>query len=383
MRVESTAFQTAADRPGAAAGQARQFGSGPSVCMINFNGEAHLDRSLSALMDQAANLAEIVLIDNGSTDGSLGLVRERFPAVRVVSMPGNLGAAAARNAALTHARHDLVLLIDNDVALTPGSLDLLLAAVQRDQRVVAVMPAIIYGGGSTVQYDGAETHFLGQQSLQHENVPYESLPRSERTLGSLISACLLVDRSRLPDGAPGNDRLAAFDEDFFIYFEDHDFGFRMRAMGLDVRAVPQAFCYHGVGTPGISIRALGKYSPLRIVCHIRNRWLFILKNYSARSLILLAPVLLLYELVQFAAIVKKGWLRQWIGAAGWVVAHPGNWYRKRRRVQRGRRVSDGELLRGGPVPLRDEAVASPLERAAKRALDQVTGAWWLLVRGLL
>ncbi|HET8649863.1 MAG TPA: glycosyltransferase, partial [Gemmatimonadales bacterium] len=308
---------------------------------------------------------------------------QRFPSVRVVSMPGNLGAAAARNAALAEAGTDLVLLIDNDVALTPGSLDLLLAAVRGDERVVAVMPAIIYGGGSTVQYDGAETHFLGQQTLQHENVPYESLPRAERSLGSLISACLLVDRSRLPEGAPGGDRLAAFDEDFFIYFEDHDFGFRMRAMGLDVRAVPEAFCYHGVGTPGISIRALGKYSPLRIVCHIRNRWLFILKNYSARSLVLLSPVLLLYELVQFAAILKKGWLGHWMIAAGWVLRHPGTWYAKRRRVQRGRRVSDGELLHGGPVPLRDEAVASPVERTAKKILDGVTGAYWQVVRGLL
>ncbi len=358
--------------------------AGPTVCMINYNGESYLERSLSALADESLPLAEIVLVDNGSSDGSRTLVEQRFPDVRLVAMPKNLGAAAARNVALEQARTDLVLLIDNDVTLTPGSLQKLIDALQRDASVVAAMPAILYGGDrTTIQYDGADTHFLGQQTLHHEGIPYDSASREERELGSLVSACLLVDRSRLPTPRSGDDALPPFDEDFFIYFEDHDFGHRMRLMGRRVLAVPGAFCYHGAGTPGVSIRALGTYSPLRVFCHIRNRWLFILKNYSARTLVLLAPMLAAYEVVQLVAVVKKGWFREWARAAWWVARHPRTVYAKRRRVQRARALSDSRLLQGGPVPLREEATSSRLERGGKRVLDATAGVYWRAVRGLL
>jgi GT2 family glycosyltransferase len=356
---------------------------GCSVCVINYNGAAHLEHSLAALTELGDAFAEIVLVDNASTDGS-ELIASRFPSVRVAMMSGNLGAAAARNAALELARSDLVLLLDNDVSLTPGSLELLRRALEDHPGAVTAVPAILYGGDrATVQYDGAETHFLGQQILDHQDVPYSTLPKAVRSIGSLASSCLLVDRTRLPQGAPGPSPLAAFDDDFFIYFEDHDFAHRLRMAGRAVLAVPAAHCYHGTGTPGVSIRALGTYSRLRIVSHIRNRWLFILKNYSLRSLVVLSPALLLYEVVQLAAVVKKGWLGEWIESARWVAAHGGDWSAKRRRAQQHRRVADRDLLRGGPVPLRDEAVASRLERIAKRLLDGITGAYWNLVRGLL
>lgn len=353
---------------------------GPTACMINYNGEGYLERSLRALADDASAWAEIVVVDNGSTDGSRALVERLFPGVRLIAMAANLGAAAARNVAIEQARTDLVLLIDNDVTLTSGSLDKLAAALHRDPSIVAAMPAILYAGDrSTIQYDGADTHFLGQQKLHHQGMPYGSVPVEERDIGSLVSACLLVDRSRIP----GGNGLAAFDEDFFIYFEDHDFGHRMRLLGRRVVAVPSASCYHGVGTPGLSIRALGSYSPLRVFCHIRNRWLFIIKNYSLRSLLLLSPMLALYELVQIGAVVKKGWLREWARAAWWVMRHSRRLYARRRLVQRARRLSDARLLQGGPVPLREEATASPFERAAKRLLDRAAGAYWLAVGGLL
>ena len=62
--------------------------------------------------------------------------------------------------------------------------------------------------------------------------------------------------------------------------EDHDFGVRLRGLGNDILAVPEAHVLHGDGADGLSLRKLGKYSSLRVYCLIRNRWLFILKHYS-------------------------------------------------------------------------------------------------------
>jgi len=356
----------------------------PSVCMINFNGAEYLRASLDALMGIEAFVAEILLVDNASTDGSRELVETHYPSVRVVALDENRGAAAARNVALSAARSDVVLLLDNDVTLAEAALGRLLEALGEDPSVVAAMPAIVYAGDrETVQYDGADAHFLGQQLLHDEGVPYETLPMGQRDLGSVVSACLVVHRGRLQERAGGAEALATFDEDFFIYFEDHDFGYRMRALGLRVVAVPLARCFHEAGTPGLSIRVLGSYSALRVFCHIRNRWLFIAKNYSLRTLAVLAPMLVGYEVLQFAASARKGWLAHWARAAGWMIRHPRRLAAKRRQVQRARRVSDGELLKGGAVPLRREAIDTPLERAAKRLLDVVAGGYWRLTRGLL
>jgi len=354
----------------------------PTLCMINYNGESYLERSLEALTRQTLPVAEVVLVDNASTDGSRHLVESGFPQVRIVAMSENLGAAAARNVALEEAGTDLVLLIDNDVILNPGALEKMVDALRGNPNAVTAMPAILYGGDeTTIQYDGAEAHFLGHQSLDHEGVPYGSAPLEDRTLGSLVSACIIVDRSRLPGGH--GDGLAPFDEDFFIYFEDHDFGYRMRAAGRDVLSVPSAFCYHGQGTPELSIRAIGSYSRRRVFFLIRNRWLFLVKNYSVRTLVILAPMLLAYELVQLGGVVKKGWLREWVRALGWVARRPGSLYRKRRETQRIRRVGDGVLLRNGPIPLRQEATATPLERGLRRLLDSVSGGYWRLVHRLV
>lgn len=353
-----------------------------SICMINYNGEACLDHTLEAVLGQDLPDTEVVLVDNASTDGSRLLVVERFPGVRLIEMPANLGAAAARNVALERAAADVVVLIDNDVAPTAGAIGKLVNALESAPWAVMAMPAILYGAdGSTVQYDGADAHFLGHQTLHHERVPYDELPLEPRDIGSLVSACLVVDRKRLR--AEGGTGAHAFDEDFFIYFEDHDFGYRMRTRGLRVLSVPAAACHHGQGTQGLSIRALGGYSPLRVYYHIRNRWIFIIKNYSGRTLLLLAPILGCYEIVQLAGVVKKGWWKEWGRAVIWIATHPRLLLSKRRSVQRARRTPDRVLLRDGPVPLREEATSTSLERSVKRALDGVAGAYWRLVRGLL
>ncbi len=231
------------------------------------------------------------------------------------------------------------------------------------------MPRVLYDHDRTrIQYDGADAHFLGLQIVRHRDRTDAEVPEDTRPIGSVITACCLVDRRRVG--------RAPFDENFFIYFEDHDFGVRIRARGFDILSVGGARCYHREGTPGLSIRALGKYSPLRVYCVIRNRWQFIAKNYSARTLLLLSPLLLLYEAAQLAAVVKKGWLAEWGRAAGWMVRHGPEVLRRRREVQAARRRPDSALLTAGRIPFRDELIVSALERKARGVLESITAAYW-------
>lgn len=349
----------------------------PTLCVINFNGRSILPVSLSPAYALRHRFAEIVVIDNGSTDGSVELVEREFAGVRIVRLPTNLGAGGARNVGLREATTDLVLFIDNDVALTEQCVDRLAESLAGHPRAALAAAAIIYAHQrDTMQYDGAECHFLGLQTLLDENLPVSAVDPAVRKVGSLSTCCFLADRSRLPD-------QERFDESFFYMFEDHDFGVRVRALGAEVLSVPDAPCYHGKGTEGMSIRQLGSYSSARVYYLIRNRWLFLLKNFSLRTLLIMTPLYVFYELSQLLLVIKKGWVREWWRSVTWIVANLPAVLRERRRIQRRRRVPDREILIGGRIPFRRELTSGRAERLALGFLDAVVVWYWKLTAKLI
>ncbi len=347
----------------------------PSLCIVNYNGLRYLRDTLTAAVRNGQEYAEIVVFDNASTDGSAELAEKEFPTVKVVRLGDNRGPGPARNAALDRAVSDRVLIVDNDVRVTAHCAEILSAALDAEPNAAVCMPSVIYAHKpDTVQYDGADNHFLGQQIVLHPDVPLAELPMAVRKVGSLITCAFMVDRSRLP-------RDLRFDESFFIYLEDHDFGVRTRLLGRDVLSVPQAQILHAEGTEGLSLRQLGgKYSSMRVFCIIRNRWVFLWKNLSARVLIVMFPLMLVYEFAQLAIAIKKGWFPEWWRAFRWVLGHVGEIAAKRKVVQRTRVRSDSEVMQGGRLPFRQELVSGPVEALARRFLDGLTVAYWQLVK---
>jgi GT2 family glycosyltransferase len=349
----------------------------PTLCVLNFNGESILPIALSAACAIRECFEEIVVIDNGSQDGSLALIARDFPAVRVMETGENLGAAGGRNAGLRGLDADLLLFMDNDVALTAECVETLADALAGHAGAAVAVPAVIYADErDTVQYAGASCHYLGQQILVNENVPLSQIDPATRPMGSLVSCIFLLDRRRMPGPE-------LFDDSFFIYVEDHDFGVRLRALGSQLLVVPSATCFHGKGTEGLSIRQLGGYSSRRVFNLIRNRWLFVLKMYSARTLLVLAPMFVFYECAQFAVVLKKGWLREWGRSVAYVAGQLPALLRERRRIQGLRVLADRDLLEGGRLPFRQELTGSTVERAARRVLDNVAAGYWRLASRLI
>ena len=349
----------------------------PSLCVINYNGEAYLRQSLPAALRQAGLFEEILLVDNGSSDGSVELVEREFPAVRVVQLGENRGACGARNAGIREARTDLLLFLDNDVFLLDGCVERLVEALGAHPDAILAAPSVMYANApETVQYCGADNHYLGLMIPRQENIPLARIDPSVQRTNSLVTACFLVDRTRLVDPEP-------FDELYFIYLDDHDFGIRQRALGNAILAVPQAHVLHGEGQAGLSLRKLGKYTDTRVYLLIRNRWIFVLKHYSLRSLLLLSPVLFVYEIAQLGIVLKKGWLRPWLRALGWSVTHLSTILKKRRTVQQTRKLPDRSFISGGPVPFRPELTTGSLERFGKATLDAIVTGYWKGVAPLI
>lgn len=357
------------------AGAARQ--GGLSLCIINFNGGDVLAASLAAACRLQGFFTDMLLVDNGSSDGSADDVESRFAPFRVERLPANLGAGGARNVGLARAHADRILFIDNDVELTDRCIVRLQESLDTHPEASLAAACIVYAHRrDTIQYDGAECHFLGSQVLLDEDRPIAEVPPAVRAVGTLSTCAFLADRGRLPAGL-------AFDETYFYMFEDHDFGIRATLVGSRVLSVTDAYCYHGTGTVGLSIRQLGTYSSRRVHFLIRNRWLVVLKNFSARTILVLAPFYVVYELAQLAIVLRKGWLREWWQALRWIAANLPAIRAERRRVQQSRRVRDRAWLVGGRIPFRADLTSGWFERSSLAVLNALARAYWALASRLI
>lgn len=314
-----------------------------TVVVVNYDGRAHLEACLGALESLRGEVAERILVDNGSRDDSLAFVRARHPDWRVLELGANLGPAAARNAGLAAARTPFVLALDNDVVVAPETLERLAAALEQRPDAALAQPRSVFDSDpERVHYDGGAFHYVGLFALRNFYRPLaEAEGQGVVDVGGVISLALLVDREAV---------LAAggYDERMFILFEDLDLSYRLRLLGWNLICVEDARVRHRAGTPGLSFRQGPRYPARRTFLHARNRWLFLAKCLAPRTLLAASPGLLLYELVGLAFALRRGHCWAWLGGKASFWGHLGSTLRARRAVQRTRLVRDRELLVGGP-----------------------------------
>lgn len=351
--------------------------NGLSLCIVNHDGLAHLRATLPAVCALRSCFEEILLLDNASTDASRELFAQMLPSGRVIRLPENRSPGAARSAGFEAASQDRILFMDNDIHLTASAVEHLARALEEHPDCVIAMPRVVLlRRPGRIQYEGAYCHWLGHMILRNEDAALAPAPDSVIAVDSMISACFLLDRSRWP--AP-----SFFDVGYRFYFEDHDVGVRARLAGRRLLAVPQALVFHGEGTVGLSLRPGGKYAARRVQTLFEGRWRHVLKTYSARTLSILAPALLTYELLQFCGAACKGWLRPWRRAVRYTWASRHELRAARHRLQTSRCVKDQTLLRGGPLPFKPELTPGRLSRWALGLCNQVFEGYWRLTRRLL
>jgi len=341
-----------------------------TVCIINYNGEKYLHETLSSVCDQRNSFNEIILIDNASEDKSIEIVKKCFPDIRIIPLDKNYGPALARNQGFKESSSDEILFLDNDVVLAPGFIENLLKALESNPGTAAAMPQVYFADQQQrIQYNGADSHFLGLMSLEQSEHPANKV----RKIGSIVTACFWVDRKHWREENP-------FDDSFFFNYEDHDFGIRTRIKGLEIISITSAHCFHKEGTQGLSRREGLSYSKKRVYYLVRNRWQIILKNYELKTIIILFPILMIYELIQLIAVIKKGWFKPWFDAVQWIFKNSKSILHKRRHVQMFRKTPDREILKGGPLPFFKDLPSSKMEIMGKKILDALTGRYWMYIK---
>jgi len=254
-----------------------------SVVTLNWNGLVHLEPCYESLreLDYPQDKLELILVDNGSTDGSVEFMQQRFPEVVIIKNRTNLGFCKANNLGAQEARGRYVAFLNNDTRVHPAWLKELVAAVEVDADVVCAGSKILTWEGDRLDFAGGSVNFHGngfQPGYGSTNVA----PFSETR--HVLFACggsMLIERKVFLD-------CGGFDEDFFAYLEDVDLGWRLWLLGYKVILVPTAITYHHLrGTSG-------RLSREKIVTLTeRNALLSVIKNYSDENLARLLPAALL------------------------------------------------------------------------------------------
>ena len=300
-----------------------------TVVIPNWNGEAWLAPCLDALAGQDLKGFAIVVVDNGSNDGSLGLLKNRYPQVGVIELKTNRGFAAAVNAGIASCKSEYIALLNNDTRPGPHWLSSLVAAMDESEPDVGALaslmlnmenPQIVDDAGDTLSWQGsAEKRGHGR--------PADEFSKPEEVF-SVCAGAALYRRAFFDD-------VGLFDERFFAYLEDIDLGLRGRLLGYRYLFVPEATVLHrGHG----SKIPQGRY--VRLIT--RNRILLFKKNLPAGLLIRHVGDIV-YSVFYFLCAYRKP-LHSF---AGWLSVFPQFMHilRERRRILKRCKLSADQIDR--------------------------------------
>ncbi len=255
-----------------------------TVIVLNYNGLDHLKVCFDSLarVEYPAGRLQLMLVDNASSDGSVKFVERSYPQVRIVRNQTNLGFSPANNRGAREADSQYVVFLNNDMQVEPGFVRGLVNALQTVPGAVSAGAKILNWDGSRFDFAGSAAHFAGYAYQVAFGKPYR--PELFNEVHPILFACggaMLVDRQVFLEAG-------GFDEDFFIYYEDLDLGWRMWVLGHQVVFAPEAVVRHRHhGT-------MDGFSDYRKqVLYKRNALSAALKNYSDENLGRVLPAILL------------------------------------------------------------------------------------------
>jgi GT2 family glycosyltransferase len=303
-----------------------------SVIIPHWNGLEHLDTCLQSLRSQRYRDFEIILVDNGSTDGSQDYVRTHYPEVRLVELGTNRGFTGACNAGYAVAAGDYIVLLNNDTETDPGWLSALAGAFARHPRAGILASKLLlfdrrdhfHAAGDTYRVDGIP----GNRGVWEED---KGQYQREELVFSACAAAAAYRREMV-------SQIGFLDDDFYFSCEDVDIAWRANLTGWQVIYVPRAVVYHKLKATGGSVT--GSYYDGR------NFLYLIWKNYPGSllrrnwRLVLRAQLQITWEA-----------LRAWRGAAArarlrgqmaGLLGLPKMW-RKRQRLKRKRLIASDSL----------------------------------------
>lgn len=298
-----------------------------SVIIPTWNGVEILQHALASLARQRFRDFEVVVVDNGSTDGTLRFLRDRHPEVRVVAFPENRGFAVAANAGIKVAEGEVLVLMNNDIEADPEWIGALVGGMDRYADAGACASKMLSWADPSRIDSAGDDLGLFAYAIGHGQPDGPAFGRT----GEVFSACAgaaAYRRSVL-------EEVGLFDERFFAYLEDVDLGARIQLSGWRCVYLPDAVVHHRGSATANRVPAL----KLRLL--MRNS-LIVFFRYMPRGILALwAPVILAWPFMR--VLQERQPLGLAVRALGEFLRELPGVLRTRRSIRRSARISPREF----------------------------------------
>jgi GT2 family glycosyltransferase len=283
-----------------------------SIIIVNWDTKNYLLSCLKSISEREEEISrEVIVVDNGSQDGSVGEVKKVFPSVHLIENQRNLGFAKAVNQGLQKASGKYELLLNSDTQAKPGAIERLLSFMDAHPKAGISGAQLLNSNGSKqnsiANFPSLATELLNKNLLRWlspRRFPGKGRIYSEPIdVDSVIGACMMVRRDAW-------GQVGLLDEDYFLFLEETDWCYRMKKVGWKIYHVPDAEVFHFQG------KSAEKEKKRARVEYFRSRYHFFKKNKgNLQWLLLLVGVLIRlgFELLSMmvASLVTlfavKGW----------------------------------------------------------------------------
>ena len=271
-----------------------------SVVIPNYNGLAYLEGVLSSLECQSMKNFEVILVDNGSTDGSCAFVASQYSWVHIIELSENFGFSRAVNEGIKAARAPYVLLLNNDTEVEPDFLKEMTEGLQRHKKAFSCQAKMLQFHDREKMDDGGNYYCaLGWAFAGGKGKAAEHYDKEKKIFSSCAGAAIY--RKKI------FEKIGYFDDEHFAYLEDLDVGYRARIYGYENWYIPGAVVYHvGSGTSG------SRYNQFKIRYSSRNNIYMIYKNMPLLQIILNLPFLLVGFGMKILFFCLKGYGREYL-----------------------------------------------------------------------
>lgn len=317
-----------------------------SVIILNYNGKRFLETCLKSLLNSTYKNFEIVIVDNGSKDGSVEYLKKNFSnneRIKIIPLDKNYGFAEGNNIGYryTHPNSEFIFFLNNDTEVEEDCLDKIMKKMMQDPSIGAAQPKIrsmrekekIDAVGGLVDYYGRTWH---RGFNEYDRGQYDSISETFYAQG----AAIVVRRKVI-------EEVGLFEPSYFIYYEETDLCWRIWLAGYRVVVIPEAVVYHyGGGTMGPSATYQEKY--FKFFNLRKNHIATMLKNYSLTNIFKYAMPFIIRMIViafQWSLSGEKAKAMAYYHALWWIFSHTDLIVRRRKFVQRIRRRSDVELMK--------------------------------------
>jgi len=310
-----------------------------SIIILNYNGKIFLDECLTSIFNTKYENFEIILVDNGSSDGSVEYVKEKYgekEKLRILALNKNMGFAKGNNEGFKIAKGEYIIFLNNDVRVEENWLKELVKVMEENSNIGAAQPKILLDDGIHIDAAGCFIDYMGRVYqrgvFEKDKGQYNSMDEVFYAKG----AAIIVKRKVL-------EEVGVFDPNYFLYYEETDLCWRIWLKGYKVVYVQNSIIYHKGGA------TIGKKRSPEAIFHARkNHIATLIKNYELKNLVKYLIPLIIRMLMYTIRLFLKRNLKiggAYIRAIVWNIVHLKEILKKRAYVQKYiRKVSDKEVM---------------------------------------